>query len=80
MQAPGANGATWSVAEESGAAAGNQYYSKVSATGTAERCYGLRLFAHTTSVANYDPGTIVEYDRASLETAYAALLASFRAL
>ncbi len=71
-------GRTWSVAEVSDAGAGNLYYSRVNAIAWGPRCYGLRLFAHTTRIENYDPGTVTEYDRAALDRAYEAFVASFQ--
>jgi hypothetical protein len=49
-----------------GAAAGNQYEEIVSVTERGDRCYAVRYFIHTTSVGNYESGTVREYDRAQL--------------
>ncbi len=72
-----ARGRVWSAAEAGDAGAGNQYQFRVSALASGSRCYGLRLFTHTTRLENYDPGTVAPYDAAALEAAYATFLASF---
>lgn len=71
------NGRTWDVAKGGGAGAGNLYDETVYATQAGDRCYGLRLFIHSTNIGNYDPGTVTEFDRAALETAFAQFRASF---
>jgi hypothetical protein len=56
-------GVTYSVAKGGGAAAGNRYEEIVYAM---PNCQAIRYFIHSTNSANYDPGTVKEFDRAGL--------------
>ena len=73
------DGRTWSMGKSGDAGARNLYENVVHATGDASACFGLRLFVHSTQLANYDPGTRVAFDRARLDADYAAFRASFSA-
>lgn len=72
------DGKSWSYAESSDAGAGNFYSEKLYAVGSGSRCYNLRFFVHSTNIANYEPGTVEEYDEAGLEDMFAAFRASFK--
>lgn len=74
------NGRSWQVGRGGGAGAGNFYDETVHVTEAGGACYGIRLFIHTTNVANYDPGTVTEFDRSVLDAAYAQFRASFATL
>lgn len=58
----------FSYAETSGAGAGNLYeeyvYAIPDASGT--DCFAVRLFLHSTQIANYEPGTVVAFDKEGL--------------
>lgn len=71
------NGRTWSVTKGGDAGAGNFYDQTVYAAQFGSRCYGLQLFIHSTNIGNYDPGTVTEFDRAALDTAFAQFRTSF---
>lgn len=60
-------GITITVAEESGAAVGNRYDETVYVY---PGCRAVRYFIHSTNIQNYDPGTVQEFDRAAVITAF----------
>lgn len=68
----------YSVATTSGAAAGNQYEEQVWALKGSDPCTAVRYFIHTTQLANYDPGTVREYDRPALLGAFDTIRRSLR--
>ena len=57
---------TYSVATTTGAAAGNMYEETVYAIEGSKPCTAVRYFIHSSNVANYDPGTVEEFDRTKL--------------
>ncbi len=63
-------GHAWSVATSGDAGAGNFYDETVYALTDSKPCLAIRYFIHSTNVANYDPGTIKEFDRKALVTAF----------
>ncbi len=71
------NGRNFTLADSSGAGAGNRYDETVAVTSVGTNCYGLRLFIHSTVIENYEPGTVREYDRQSLLDDYSKFRASF---
>lgn len=71
------NGREWTVAKGGDAGAGNFYDETVYLAQIGPRCYGLRLFIHSTNIGNYDPGTVNEFDRAQLDTIFAQFRAGF---
>ncbi len=60
----------YSVATSSEAGAGNVYEEYVYALSGSQPCVAVRYFIHSTSVSNYDPGTIREFDRSALMVAF----------
>ncbi len=63
-------GHTWSVATSGDAGAGNFYDETVYALAGSRPCLAIRYFIHSTNIANYDPGTIKEFDRSALVTMF----------
>jgi len=63
-------GRTYSHATTSGAAAGNLYEEHLYAFPNSKPCTAVRYYIHTTSLANYEPGVVQEYDRAKLLEAF----------
>jgi membrane-bound inhibitor of C-type lysozyme len=59
-------GFSYSVAEMSGAGAGNFYEEKVWAIPGSSPCIAVRYFIHSTNIGNYTPGTIKEFDKQAL--------------
>lgn len=72
------NGMKYSLATTTGAAAGNRYEEMVYAITDSNPCIAVRYFIHTTNVENYEPGTVVEYDRPALIAALDAIRNSLR--
>ncbi len=60
------NGVEYSVATSSEGVAGNVYEEAVYALTGSSPCTAVRYFIHSTSVGNYDPAAIREFNRASL--------------
>lgn len=60
------NGTDYSIGSLSDAAAGNLYDETVFAVVGSAPCLAVRYFIHSTNIANFDPGTVKEFDRASL--------------
>lgn len=71
------NGTSWSAAQGGGAGAGNFYDETVYAAKFGAQCYGLRLFIHSTNIGNYDPGTVIEFNREALDEVFAQFRATF---
>jgi hypothetical protein len=63
-------GHSWSVATGGDAGAGNFYEETVYALTDSAPCLAVRYFIHYTNVANYEPGTIKEFDRRALVTMF----------
>lgn len=61
-----ANGRAWSLATTSGAAAGSLYEEMVFAVPGSKPCFAVRYFIHSTSIGNYPPNTVTEYNRSAL--------------
>ena len=64
------NGVTYSVASSSGAGAGNLYEETVYAITNSVPCTAIRYFIHSTNIGNYSPGTVREFDKASLLSSF----------
>ena len=60
------NGTVYSTAESQDAGAGNRYEEIVFALVGSSPCLAVRYFIHSTNIANYDPGTVREFDRTKL--------------
>ena len=60
------NGVEFSVASSSGAGAGNLYEETVYAITGSVPCTAIRYFIHSTSIGNYPPGSVREFDHATL--------------
>jgi len=60
------DGTNWSVATMQDAGAGNFYDETVYAIPGTKPCIAVRYSIHSTNIANYDPGTVKEFDRAAL--------------
>jgi len=56
----------YDFATSSGVGAGNLYEEGVYMRSVGQYCYGIRLFMHSTNIYNYDPGTVLEFDREML--------------
>jgi hypothetical protein len=65
-------------ASESGAGAGNFYEDFVYVTKSKDLCYAVRLLMHSTNIGNYDPGTIVEFNRQDMLLTFKAVVATLR--
>ncbi|MCK9352180.1 MAG: MliC family protein [Candidatus Paceibacterota bacterium] len=60
------NGAEFSVASSTGAAAGNRYEETVYAIPGSDPCMAIRYFIHYGVFENYAPGMVKEFDKTSL--------------
>lgn len=60
------DGTDYSVGSLSDAAAGNLYDETVFAFAGTSPCLAVRYSIHSTNIANFDPGTVKEFDRATL--------------
>jgi hypothetical protein len=56
----------FSHASSTGAAAGNRYEEHVYALADSDPCVAIRYFIHSTSIENYEPGAVREFDRDAL--------------
>lgn len=65
-------------ATSSDAGAGNFYETTTYGTKASSTCIALTLFIHSTNIANYDPGTIKEFDRARLTAIFTSVLQSLK--
>ena len=59
-------GRTWSVATQDDAGMGNIYDITVFVVKGSNPCLAVRYFIHSTQIGNYDPGTVREFNRATL--------------
>ena len=66
------NGMTYLAASSSDAGAGNRY-DQIIYIPQAKSCIAVRYFIHYTAIENYTPGTIREFDRASLLKTFDAI-------
>jgi hypothetical protein len=64
------NGVEYSVATSSGAAAGNLYEETVYALTGSSPCTAVRYWIHSSNIANYTPGTVQEFNRDALLSAF----------
>jgi len=65
-------------ATSSDAGAGNFYETITYGTKASSSCIMLTLFIHSTNIANYDPGTIKEFERARLTAIFTSMLQSLK--
>lgn len=65
------------VASSTGAAAGNRYEEAVYAQQDTNPCTAVRYFIHFSSIENYPPGMVREYDRQKLLAEFDAIRQSF---
>lgn len=63
-------GIEYSVATTSDAGAGNHYEEYVYALPGTHPCTAVRYFIHSTSIENYEPGVVREFDRTALMDAF----------
>ncbi|MBI3573798.1 hypothetical protein HY090_02000 [Candidatus Kaiserbacteria bacterium] len=70
-------GATYDFAKGGGAAAGNFYEEYVYALKGSKPCIAMRYFIHSTNIANYTTGTVREFDKTALVSAFDAMRRSF---
>jgi hypothetical protein len=70
-------GVTYQVAHGGGAGAGN-YYDETVYVLPGAPCMAIRYFIHSTSIGNYEPGTIREFDRGSLVDLFDQIRRSYR--
>lgn len=71
-------GETYSIGETGEAATGNYYEETVYVISSGSYCFCIRLFIHSTNIANYDPGTIRVFDRAAIMQNYYDMVATFQ--
>jgi hypothetical protein len=64
------NGVTYSLASTTGAGAGNLYEETVYALSGSSPCTAVRYYIHSSNIGNYDPGTVREFDRSALLSAF----------
>ena len=64
------NGVRYSVGNFGDAGAGNYYEQTVYVRPDTKPCLAVRLFIHSTNIGNYDPGTIREFDRKTLDATF----------
>lgn len=64
------NGVLYSIATTSGAGAGNFYEEQVYALSGTHPCTAVRYFIHSTNIGNYPEGTVREFDRTALISAF----------
>lgn len=76
----GNNGIAWSIQDGADAGAGNFYEETVQAAVGSKPCIATRAFAHSTNVANYDPGTVKAFDRRAFNIIMDRMRSSFRFL
>lgn len=69
---------TFTFARSSGAGAGNRYDENIYITKKGTDCFALRYFIHSTNIANYDPGTVTEFDRARLLATFDQIASTLR--
>lgn len=63
----------WSLATSSEGAAGNLYEEQMYAIKDSKPCLGVRYVIRSSTVANYEPGTVTEFDRFSLLSKFDAI-------
>jgi hypothetical protein len=63
----------YSYASTTGAGAGNRYEEQVFVRPGSTSCIAVRYLIHTTVLENYDPGTVLLYDRATLLSTFGAI-------
>jgi hypothetical protein len=63
-------GRSWSVATSSGAAAGNLYEESVFAIPGSTPCTAVRYFIHSSNIGNYPAGSVQEFDKSALISAF----------
>ncbi len=73
------HGYTFTQSEFVGAAAGNRYDQVFYRTVASSKCIEVIFFIHTGNIANYPPGTVVEYDRVRLLHQLEGVLDTFNA-
>jgi hypothetical protein len=72
------NGLTYKTGTTTDAGAGNLYTSRLYRTMFDNRCFEAALTVHTTNIGNYDPGTVVEFDKERAFTVLDKILRSFK--
>lgn len=70
-------GGVWNEFAGSEAAAGSIYDYHYYRTAARGRCYELAEVIHSTNIANYDPGTVREFDRAAVAARLEGITRSF---
>lgn len=67
------DGAEYSLATTTGAAAGNIYEEHVYALVGTKPCTAVRYYIHSSNIGNYEPGAVREFDRQALLSAFDAI-------
>ena len=67
------NGVTYSYATSNGAAAGNRYDETVYAFESGTSCMAIRSYIHYSVFENYPPGTVTQFDEASIVSQFDAI-------
>jgi hypothetical protein len=71
------NGYTFTQSEAAGLGAGNIYDQVIYRTLYDNRCYEAVFYMHSGNIGNYTPGTVIEFDRATLVQKFEQVLATF---
>ncbi len=71
------NGIEFTQSEVIGVGAGNIYDLILNRSAVQGVCYEMAFFMHSGNIGNYPPGTVIEFDQASLVGKFEAVLASF---
>lgn len=61
-----ANGLSYIAATSEDAGAGNRYETDLFVVNDTSPCIAVRYFIHSSNIANYDPGTVTQFDHARL--------------
>jgi len=71
------NGYTFTESQAVGVAAGNIYDQVIYRTVYDNMCYEMVFYMHSGNIGNYTPGTVVEFDRATLLQKFEGVLSTF---
>ena len=72
------NGKTYSFASSTGAGAGNRYEEWIYAVPSSSPCLAVRYFIHYGAIENYEPGTVMAFDKIALLKEFDSIRSSLR--